>query len=331
MRPLLIAECAQSHNGSRETLKRMIHDSATAGADYAKIQAARSRELTFRERFETGKIDADGRVRVIKRPYQAEVDRLSRLDLSLDDEAWFVDECRRAGIGSMNTVFTRTGFREIAPLGFDAVKVSSFDCASFPLLRDVRRYWATIVVSTGLTYDSEIERAAEILAGTGFIFLHCVSLYPTPMRELNLRRIGWLRQFTERVGLSEHTETARDGLWASKIALALGADAVERHITVLDPGLTKDGPVSVTTSQIAELRAFADLPRAERMARVVREYPDWEVTLGSARRPLSHGELLNRDYYHGRFAAKLGGRDVYNWEDVDFDAIETAYRTRSGA
>ena len=331
MRPLLIAECAQSHNGSREILKRMIHESAAAGADYAKIQAARSRELTFRERFETGKIDADGTVRVIKRPYRAEVDRLSGLDLSLDDEAWFVDECRRAGIGSMNTVFTRTGLREIAPLGFTAVKVASGDCASFPLLRDARANWARIFVSTGMTYDSEIETAAAILAGTAFIFLHCVTLYPTPMHELNLRRIAWLRRFTERVGLSEHTETSRDGLWASKIALALGADVVERHITVLDPGLTKDGPVSVTTSQISELRTFADLPRAERMARIVRDYPDWEVTLGSARRALSHGELLMRDYYHGRFAAKIGGRDVFNWEDVDFDAIETAYRARSGA
>jgi sialic acid synthase SpsE len=330
MRPILIAECAQSHNGRREILKRMIHESAANGADYAKIQAARSRELTHRVRFDTGLVDDDGTVRVIKRPYHAEVERLSRLDLSLDDEAWFVEECRRAGIGSMITVFTRSALREVGPLGFDALKVASFDCASFPLLRDVRGSAGRIVVSTGVTYDSEIERAAEILAGTGFIFLHCVSLYPTPMHEMNLRRMSWLRRFTERVGLSEHTETARDGLWASKIALAHGADAIERHITVLDPAATKDGPVSITTSDLGELRAFGDLPRAERMQRVIAEYPDWETTLGSATRPLSHAELLNRDYYCGRFATKIGGRDVFNWEDVDLDAVAAAERARSG-
>jgi N,N'-diacetyllegionaminate synthase len=178
-----------------------------------------------------------------------------------------------------------------------------------------------------MTYDNEIERAAEILAGTGFIFLHCVSLYPTPMSDLNLRRIGWLRRFTERVGLSEHTETAKDGLWASKIALALGADAIERHITVLDPAATKDGPVSIRTSDLGELRAFGDLPRAERMQRIVAEYPDWETTLGSATRPLSHAELLNRDYYQGRFATKIGARDVFNWEDVDLDALQPTPRS----
>ena len=77
MRPILIAECCQNHNGSRETLKRMIHEAAAAGADYVKIQAIRSRELTRRDRFEEGRTDVDGRTLVIKRPYQPEVERLS--------------------------------------------------------------------------------------------------------------------------------------------------------------------------------------------------------------------------------------------------------------
>ena len=130
MRPILIAECCQNHNGDREVLRRMVHAAAENGADYAKIQAIRSRELTRRPRFEQGEGGA------IRRPFGPEQDRLARLDLSLDDEAWFVDECRRAGVASMTTIFTRAAAREVAPLGYDAVKIASYDCASPPLLRD---------------------------------------------------------------------------------------------------------------------------------------------------------------------------------------------------
>lgn len=85
----------------------MVHAAAESGADYAKIQALRSTELSKRDRFENGVTDKDGTVLVIKRPYEAERDRLSKLDLSDDDERWFADECKRAGVKSMITAFTR--------------------------------------------------------------------------------------------------------------------------------------------------------------------------------------------------------------------------------
>jgi sialic acid synthase SpsE len=301
----------------------MIHEAAAAGADVVKIQALRSREVTFRRRFEKGEKDPDGTVQAIQRPYAPEVERLQGLDLSLDDEAWFVDECRRAGVVSMTTLFTRTAAREVRDLGYEAAKIASYDCASYPLLRDARRWWSTLVVSTGATHDAEIERAAEVLSGADYTFLHCVTLYPTPKTELHLRRMAWLRRFTPRVGFSDHSGAA-DGLRASKLALAVGADCIERHFTVLPADATKDGPVSITPEQLAELRAFADRPRRERMEIVRREEPDWESALGLAQRPLSPAELLNRDYYRGRVASKVGGRDVFNWEEVELDALLSA-------
>lgn len=320
MKPILIAECCQNHNGSRETLKRMIHAAAESGADYVKIQAIRSKEITFRQRFEEGVKDANGKQLTIKRPYQPEVDRLSKLDLSLDDEAWFVLECQRAGVVPMTTVFTRSALDEVKDMGFEAVKVASYDCRSYPLLRELAKYWSNIVVSTGATYDHEIERAAQELQGKEFAFLHCVTLYPTPMDQLHLRRMGFLRRFTKHVGFSDHTAPAATGLWATKIAIALGATHVERHFTVLPATETRDGPVSITPAQLKELRTFADLPRTAQMSLVQKEYPEWEKSLGQVFRPLSDVELLNRDYYAGRFAAKVGGRDVFNWEDVQLDA-----------
>ena len=314
-RPVLIAECCQNHNGDREILKKMIHSAAENGADFVKIQAIRSAELTHRQRFDEGETAADGTVKTIKRPYAHEFERLSQLDLSLDTEKWFVDECLAAGVAPMTTVFTWGGLFDVKDLGYEAVKVASYDCASFPLLEELKKHWSTIFVSTGSTYDEEIEKAAGILKGVDAHFLHCVTIYPTPMHELHLSRMNFLRKFTHQVGYSDHSKPADTKLWASKLSLALGASCVERHYTILEADQSKDGPVSITPSMLKELREFSDMTRKERMDSISAEYPEWKEALGNATRPLSHVELLNRDYYRGRFASKQNGETVYNWED----------------
>lgn len=318
MSPILIAECCQNHNGNKEILKKQIHTAAENGADYVKIQAIRSKELTHRERFDEGELSEDGTVKTIKRPFDAELARLSKLDLSLDDEAWFVEECWRAGVAPMTTTFTRTGAREIKDLGYEAIKIASYDCASYPLLKEVSKYWKTVFVSTGATYDEEIEKAADILQNVNLHLLHCVTIYPTPMDELNLKRMSFLRRFSAQVGYSDHSHVENTGLWASKIALALGASSIERHYTVLEKDETKDGPVSIKPHQLKELREFAQLTRPEMMEIIVKGYPEWEKTIGNITRPLSHAEKLNRDYFRGRFASLVDGQYIYNWEELEF-------------
>jgi N,N'-diacetyllegionaminate synthase len=318
MKPIIIAECCQNHNGNKEILKKQIHAAAENGADFVKIQAIRSKELTHRPRFDEGVIDENGVTQVIKRPYDAELARLSKLDLSLDDEAWFVQECWRAGIAPMTTAFTITGAREIKDMGYEAIKIASYDCASYPLLHEVKKYWSNIFVSTGATYDDEIEKAASILKGTDFTFLHCLTIYPTPMDVLNLKRMSYLRRFTSKVGYSDHSLVETTHLWASKIALALGASCIERHFTILEKDETKDGPVSIKPHQLKELNEFSKLSRLEMMEQINKEYPNWESTIGSTQRELTHAEKLNRDFFRGRFASLVNGKHIYNWEEVNF-------------
>lgn len=318
MKPIIIAECCQNHNGNKEILKKQIHAAAENGADFVKIQAIRSKELTHRPRFDEGVIDENGVTQVIKRPYNAELARLSKLDLSLDDEAWFVEECWRAGIAPMTTAFTITGAREIKDMGYEAIKIASYDCASYPLLHEVQKYWSNIFVSTGATYDDEIEKAASILKGTDFTFLHCLTIYPTPMDVLNLKRMSYLRRFTSKVGYSDHSLVETTHLWASKIALALGASCIERHFTILEKDETKDGPVSIKPHQLKELKEFSKLSRIEMMEQINKEYPNWESTIGSTKRELTHAEKLNRDYFRGRFASLVNGKHIYNWEEIIF-------------
>lgn len=85
----IIMELCQNHTGDREILKKMVKAASENGADYVKIQSIFSEDLTKRDRFENGQIGNDGKTLIIKRPYQNEYDRLSKLDLGLDDHLFF--------------------------------------------------------------------------------------------------------------------------------------------------------------------------------------------------------------------------------------------------
>ena len=310
----IIAECCQNHNGDKEILKKMIHKAADNGADYVKIQAIRSKDLSFRERFEKGEVDETGKVSVIKRPYEQELERLAKLDLSLEEELWFVNECKIAGVSPMTTVFNRTSVNEVKNMGYDAIKIASYDCASIPLLKDVKDNWNKIFVSTGATFDDEIKNAVDALDGSDFELLHCVTIYPTPLNELHLNRIKFLSKFTNKIGYSDHSKPATTGLWASKIALAMGASNIERHYTILEEHETKDGPVSINPSMVKELREFADFDNQKQWDIIKKDFIDWEITMGNANRELSYNELLNRDYYRGRFSNKINNIETFNWQ-----------------
>ena len=314
MKPIIIAECCQNHNGNIDILKKQIHAAVENGADYVKLQAIRSSELTHRERFDEGEIDKAGIIRSIKRPFKQEYERLKQLDLTQEQEFWFTEECKRAGIASMATVFSTNSAKELKDMGFEAIKIASYDCASYPLLREIKKYWSNIFVSTGATYDYEIHEAAEVLKGSNYHFLHCTTIYPTPLDDLNLRRMDYLRRYTPNIGYSDHTKVEETQLIASKIELALGASCIERHFTILNRDQTKDGPVSINSAELKELTIFAQLSRSEMIHQINEEYPEWEKTLGKSTRDLSHEELLNRDYYRGRFASLINGKHHYNWE-----------------
>jgi N,N'-diacetyllegionaminate synthase len=314
----LIAEFCQNHNGDFDILRRMIDEAAQGGATHAKMQTIFADDLSFRPEFENGATDADGRIRVIKRPYQPEYQRLKSLELSYQQHRAFVEECRGAGIEPLTTAFTLTCIPHIRDLGWRAVKVASYDCGSPPLLEALAAEFDEIIVSTGASYDDEVEAAAALLRRSGrrFTMLHCVTIYPTPLAEMNLARIAWLRRLSPSVGLSDHSLVSRDGIKSALAAIHLGADTVERHFTVLPEDKTRDGKVSIRKEHLAEMRRFAGLGHDEQRAYLKRAVPEFAAMIGNERRPLGHDELLNRAYYRGRFCNKIDGRQVFNWEDA---------------
>lgn len=314
----IIVEVCQNHLGSRDILKKMVTEAAESGADFIKMQSIFSEDLTHRPRFDEGETNADGTVKVIKRPYEAEKERLAKLDLTIDDHLFFIDACRQAGVIPFTTIFARKRIPEIAALPWPGkyIKVASYDCASLPMLENLCAHFDNLIVSTGATYDQEIADAATLLKKSGkqYSFLHCVTSYPNTLAMCNLSRMDWLRAYAPRVGWSDHTLVERDGIIASKVALLLGADFIERHFTVLEKDQTKDGPVSIRPEHIRELVRFRSLTPQEQRSELDSQHTGWEITLGVPTREMTPTELLNRDYYRGRFASLVQGEWKYNWE-----------------
>ncbi len=314
----IIAEVCQNHLGDRKILSKMIKEAAKAGADYVKGQILFSEDLTHRKRFNEGEVEDNGVIKTIKRPYDLEFKRVKALDLSDDDYKWFVEEAIRNNVKPMLTVFTRRRIELVASLPWPEkiVKVASYDCASFKLLEELCEVFDHLVVSVGATTDEEIIQTAQLVKKKGkkLTFLHCVTSYPNSLDMCNLARIKWLRQYAPRVGWSDHTRVDRDGLKAAKVASMLGADMIERHFTVLAQDQTKDGPVSVNPKLLRELVKFCKLPKNKQKRIIKTKIPKWQIMLGSEKREMTHTEMLNRDYYRGRWASKINGKWVYNWE-----------------
>jgi sialic acid synthase SpsE len=318
---LLIAEFCQNHNGDFDILRRMIDAAAEGGATHGKIQTIFADDVSFRPEFEEGETAPDGKVLAIKRPYQAEVDRLRPLELSYEQHRKFGEACKAAGLQPLTTAFNLTVIPFIRDLGWKTIKVASYDCGSLPLIQALADNFDQVIVSTGATYDSEIEATANLLKASGkkFSLLHCVTIYPTPLNAMNLARMEYLRSFAPSVGLSDHSLVARDGVKAALGAIHLGAKVIERHFTVLAPEASRDGKVSITKDHLLEINRFAALSHDEQAQYLKAHVPEFDSMIGHAHRELSHDELLNRAYYRGRFSNKVGGRQIFNWEP---DAVQ---------
>ena len=162
----------------------------------------------------------------------------------------------------------------------------------------------------------DVENAANYLNSMNkkFSFLHCVTIYPTPLEYMNLKRMEYLRKFTDSVGLSEHSLVERDGVKASVAAIYLGADIIERHFTILPADSTKDGKVSIRLEHIKELIDFSNLSKQEQEQYISKNIPEFEILKGKEKRDLSGEEILNRNYFRGRFCNKINNKQVFNWE-----------------
>lgn len=315
----LIAELCQNHFGDFAIVEEMVHAAKENGADFVKIQSMRSKDLHFRERFEKGLTEGKV-VKCKKRPFNQEYQRLKNLDLSIAEHYKFIEVCKKYKIKPMTTIFTRNRVNLAKKMNLDYLKISSFDCSSHAMIKEIiKKTKSKIIVSTGGAYDREILKTVEILKffKRKFTLLHCISIYPTIPEVASLFRIKFLKKLNNSVGFSDHSNPDIYSYDLSALSKTLGATWIERHFTILKKNETKDGVVSVNPSQLKELRNAIDLPNNQIKNYIKKKYKKSELIkiLGSQHRELTNDEMLNRDYYQGRFVSKtLTGKSVYNWD-----------------
>ena len=320
-----IAEICQNHNGNLNRLLEMTHAAADSGATHIKIQHIYVKNLTFRSQFENGLI-YEKSTYDIKRPWLAEYKRLQELELSLSDCDKFISTVLDLGLKPLTTCFARADIQTIYELGFQEIKVASYDCASFQLIRELSKKFKKIYVSTGASFDEEVKKTNQILLESklDYELLHCVTIYPTPLNFMNLNRINWLKELSNNVGFSDHSHVERNGILAAKVATLYDLSSIERHFTTLDSSETKDGPVSIQPDHLKELIKFNKLSKQDKIISLNDEYPNWQELHGLKNYLLTKEEILNRNYYRGRFASPIKKQHkdkpssyfIYNWEET---------------
>ncbi|GAB2537813.1 N-acetylneuraminate synthase family protein [Brachybacterium huguangmaarense] len=267
---LVIAEIGNNHQGDVELAKRLVDLSADAGADVVKLQLRDMAAL-----YRSGGSSSAGE----DLGPQYTMNLLAKYTLSVEDMYRVFDHCAERGIDVICTPWDIPSADALERYGMPAYKIASADLTNHELLAHVAAFGRPMIVSTGMSTESEISGAVQVLRGVGaqFALLQTQSTYPAPFKDVNLAYMDRLAELGDcLVGYSGHER----GGHVPIAAVARGARIIEKHVTVDKTLEGNDHKVSL-------------LP--EELATMIRQIRDVEEALGSSGpREISTGELMNR-------------------------------------
>ncbi|MDR2158945.1 MAG: N-acetylneuraminate synthase family protein [Treponema sp.] len=250
-RVLIIAELGSSHGGDPAKARRLTDAAAEAGADCIKFQIIYADEILHPN---TGELPLPGgRVRLY--------DRFRELETAPEFYARLKEYVESLGLIFLCTPFGPRSAAELRALGPCLAKIASPELNYTALLREIASWNLPVLLSSGVSRLGDIEEAVTIMKEGGapqICLLHCVTAYPAPEGDYNLRLLPRLAGiFGVSVGVSDHS---RDPELVPALSVAMGAAAVEKHFCLSrdDPGL--DDPIALPPGD------FAAMVRAVRRA-----------------------------------------------------------------
>ncbi|MEE2025815.1 MULTISPECIES: pseudaminic acid synthase [Alkalimonas] len=245
--PYVIAELSANHNGSLERAKQLILAAQQAGADAVKLQSYRADTITLNARTEDFMIRGglwDG---------QNLYELYQQAQLPWEWHQPLFDYARQLGITIFSSPFDSTAVDLLEQLNAPAYKVASFEAVDLPLIRYIAATGKPMIISTGMATEAEIEEAITAAREGGcqqLAILHCISGYPAPASDYNLRTMADMQQrFKVQVGLSDHTI---DNVTAIT-SVAMGATIIEKHFTLDRAGGGADDSFSLEPADLAAL------------------------------------------------------------------------------
>jgi len=266
----IVAEVGVNHNGDPDIAKHMVDVIADAGADCVKFQTFSADEFVnspdeMYEYYSQGKKIKESMLKMFK-----------RLELKREEFKGLFEHARKRNIIPLSTPTDKQAVDLLNDIGARAFKVGSDDLVYKPFLEYMAKKKKPIIISTGMANVADIDRAVNTIIDAGndqIIILHCISLYPTPDNEVNLRKISTLRSMYDfPIGFSDHSY----GITAALGAVVLGACVLEKHFT-LDRNMP--GPDHWFSSDPEELK------------NLVKEVRRLELSMGKGRMWPSKAEL----------------------------------------
>lgn len=245
--PYIIAELSANHNGSLQTALKIIEEAKRCGADAIKLQTYSADTITLNSQHEEFMIRGglwDG---------QSLYELYQKAQMPWEWHKPLFDHARQLDITIFSSPFDFTAVDLLEDLNAPAYKIASFEAVDLPLIKYVASTGKPMIISTGMADKDEIAEAVQAARDGGcqdLAILHCVSGYPAPAKDYNLRTIlDMEKSFNLPVGLSDHTLDNTTAI----AAVTLGACIVEKHFTLDRNGGGPDDSFSLEPKELEAL------------------------------------------------------------------------------
>lgn len=245
--PFIICEISANHNGHIGKAFELISAAASTGCDAIKLQSYTPDTMTIDHDSEDFIINGglwDG--------YKL-YDLYSEAQTPFDWHKKLFLHARTLGVEILSTPFDESSVDLLESLDVNVFKIASFEITDLPLIRHVAKKGKPIIMSTGLASLHEISCAVDTVYAEGneqIILLHCVSSYPAPIEQSNVRTVKHLSDtFNVVSGLSDHTLSNA----TSVAAIAVGGSVIEKHFTLKRSDGGTDAAFSLEPDEFANL------------------------------------------------------------------------------
>ncbi|WP_434650375.1 pseudaminic acid synthase [Pseudomonas sp. D1-2] len=245
--PYIIAELSANHNGNFETAKRIMEEAKKAGADAIKLQTYTADTITL------DCDSADFQIRGGLWDGRTLYELYKEAHMPWEWHAPLFDYAKKLDITIFSSPFDSTAVDLLESLNAPAYKIASFEAIDLPLIKYVASTGKPMIISTGMADADEIAEAIEAAREGGckeLAVLHCVSGYPAPAEDYNLRTIpDMIHRHGLVTGLSDHTLDNTTAI----TSVALGASIIEKHFTLDRSGGGPDDSFSLQPQELMAL------------------------------------------------------------------------------
>ena len=313
---IIIAEAGVNHNGKIKLAKKLIDIAKKSGADYIKFQAYKTEELVIKNL-----AGAKYQEKNLKKKIN-QFNLLKNLELKKKDYVELIKYSKKKKIKCLFSVFDTQSLEMLINLNIKEIKIPSGEIDNYPLLKLIAKKKFKVFLSTGMSSLRDIKKTLKIFKKFGLpkkkiITMHCNTDYPTNIVDVNLRAmISMKLKLKTKVGYSDHTQ----GFETAISSVALGAEAIEKHITISKKLI---GPDHAASIEPQDFKNFVQLLR------------NTTLLLGEDVKKISKSEKKNKKFVKKSIVAKIeikkgelfseknitckrpaGGIKPFRWENI---------------